>query len=230
MLTKEQVALLFAFCERKHVRFYDVQVELVDHLATAIERKMIDDQAMSFEKALDDVYKGFGIFGFSHIVMEKSQAVVKKQQLKFRHMVKAQFRWPSILLVIILTSLLERLIYLNGIVVWQISLVAVFVSGFLISLFCSISLARIRKKLKKKLIIAGYLHSSGITYVPLYFFMFGLNKFDSSNWVAIAGNDLLRPLLALFVAFYMVLIIAHFRLYQEVVKDIKTGFPELLVV
>ena len=40
MLTDEQIAALFAFCEKHLVRHYDLQVELVDHLANAIETKM----------------------------------------------------------------------------------------------------------------------------------------------------------------------------------------------
>lgn len=37
-LTEEQIADLFLFCEENGVRYYEVQIELVDHLASAIEQ------------------------------------------------------------------------------------------------------------------------------------------------------------------------------------------------
>lgn len=228
MLTEEQLAVLFEFCERKHVRFYDIQIELVDHLATAIELKMKEDPAMRFERALDEVYKGFGIFGFSHIVMEKSQAVMEKQRALFGKIMREQFRWPAVVLVILLAVVTERMIFLTGIRAWIFGIALVFLGGFLLSLFCGISLSRIRKRLKKKLIIATYLYSAGWAYMPLYFLIFSVDKMESSGWVSVASNDWLRPLMGLFIAVYIVIGIAHFRVYTIVVREIKSAFPELL--
>lgn len=60
MLTEEQIERLHRFCVEHYVRHYDVQVELVDHLGTAIEEKMSDNHLLSFEQALQQVYRGFG--------------------------------------------------------------------------------------------------------------------------------------------------------------------------
>lgn len=228
MLSKEQTLLLFEFCEKKHVRYYDVQVELVDHLATAIESKMKEGPAKTFEKALDEVYKGFGLFGFSHIVMEKEQAVMLKQRAKFYQLLRHQFRWPSVVLVLLITIVTERLIYFSGATGWQFSIALVFLSGFILSLYCGISLSGLRKKLRKKLVIASFLYSAGWVYVPLYFFMFSLDKMESAGWVAVMQNDWIRPLLGLLIAVYIVISIAHYRIYRDVVSEIKTGFPELI--
>jgi hypothetical protein len=37
-LTEDEVDRLFAFCAKHYVPEYDLQLELVDHLATAIEK------------------------------------------------------------------------------------------------------------------------------------------------------------------------------------------------
>mgnify|MGYP000193300158 CR=1 FL=1 len=45
MITEVQYESLFAFCRKHYVQYYDVQVELVDHLAEAIEEKLKAEKA-----------------------------------------------------------------------------------------------------------------------------------------------------------------------------------------
>jgi len=77
-LTQEQIDYLFDFVYRKRVRYYDVQVEIVDHLASAIEEKWRENPDLSFEQALDQVYNSFGIFGFAKVVEARERAVQKQ--------------------------------------------------------------------------------------------------------------------------------------------------------
>lgn len=58
MLTNEQIQSLFTFCEKHFVKYYDVQVELVDHLANAVELEMQTNPKYSFERALEKVQVG----------------------------------------------------------------------------------------------------------------------------------------------------------------------------
>ena len=74
-LSKEQIEHLFTFTQKKFVNWYDLQVELVDHLANKIEAEMEADKALSFERALGNVYAGFGIFGFAQIVKEREKVL-----------------------------------------------------------------------------------------------------------------------------------------------------------
>ncbi len=74
-LSKDQIDQLFAFTKRKMVHWYDLQVELVDHLAERIEEEMNADPKLSFDAALAKVYAGFGIFGFAKIVQERSKSL-----------------------------------------------------------------------------------------------------------------------------------------------------------
>jgi hypothetical protein len=74
MLTKEHIDHLFAFCNKHYVQHYDLQIELVDHLANAVEEKMAIDSQLSFEEALNKVYTGFGIRGFADIVKARTHA------------------------------------------------------------------------------------------------------------------------------------------------------------
>lgn len=64
-LTPEQIQNLHEFCEFHNVKYYDVQIELVDHLATAIEKLWDTEPGLSFEEALIQVAEQFGVDPFS---------------------------------------------------------------------------------------------------------------------------------------------------------------------
>lgn len=97
-LSKDQIDVLFDFTRKKYVHFYDLQVEIVDHLAAAIEDKMNVNRQLSFEEALAEVYQGFGIFGFAHVVREKEKQIDKQSFKMWRHEVKLLFTWPHLML------------------------------------------------------------------------------------------------------------------------------------
>src|SRR5678815_2464849 len=96
-LTPEQIDRLYQFTIKHYVEYYDLQTELVDHLANAIEQQWQENPKISFEDALQVEFKKFGIFGFTGIV-EKRQAVLNK---KYKGIVWQQmndfFRLPKII-------------------------------------------------------------------------------------------------------------------------------------
>jgi hypothetical protein len=100
-LTPQQIDELFAFCRRHYVHYYDVQLELVDHLANAIEEKMLADKKLSFENALNVVYNGFGYKGFAGVVEAKQNAVYKQwKQMRWQYF-KSYFTWPKAALTLL---------------------------------------------------------------------------------------------------------------------------------
>jgi len=74
MLTKEQIDYLFDFCKVNGVKPYDVQVELVDHLANGIEKELAEHPDWSFHQALDVVFVSFGHQKFGPLLQEKRKA------------------------------------------------------------------------------------------------------------------------------------------------------------
>ena len=60
-LTPEQIDKLFELCEFHNVHYYDVQIELVDHLASSIEALWETNPELSFEEAAFQVGEQFGI-------------------------------------------------------------------------------------------------------------------------------------------------------------------------
>lgn len=105
-LSKEQIQQLFLFTEKKFVRWYDLQVELVDHLAEKIEAQMEQDPTLSFERALGNIYAGFGIFGFAQIVREKEEALRKANNKMLWKDIGRQFTWPNLVRSLAIISLI----------------------------------------------------------------------------------------------------------------------------
>jgi len=65
-LTPEQIDNLFELCEFHNVHYYDVQIELVDHIASGIEALWETNPELSFEEAVFQVGEQFGVEPFSH--------------------------------------------------------------------------------------------------------------------------------------------------------------------
>ena len=101
VLTTEQIAALFQFCQKHSVRYYDIQVELVDHIATAIEAKMETNTDISFDEALREEYKNFGITGFGRYLSEK-ETQVKKQLARERRKMLLNFLTPPQIFLVLL--------------------------------------------------------------------------------------------------------------------------------
>src|SRR5450432_1818332 len=110
MLTKEQIGWLFQFCQEQGVKHYDVQVELVDHLANAIEKDLQEHPGGDFQHALDTVFASFGEGRFAPLLLEKEQAAKRYCHRLFWSVFREQLRWPAILMALGLFGLIYNLL------------------------------------------------------------------------------------------------------------------------
>lgn len=99
MLSDKQIEELYTFCRKHYVSYYDVQTELVDHLASSVEAEMELNSHLDFETALQKVYLSFGVNGFSKIVREKSESLTKENRRRMFAILVSFFKWPTITLV-----------------------------------------------------------------------------------------------------------------------------------
>lgn len=96
-LTNAEIEKLFIFTSRKYVRYIDVQIELVDHLASAIEERKIEDSRLGFDEALQKVYSEFPISGFSNLINEKTKSLNIFWLKKLKSYFIGFLNWPKIL-------------------------------------------------------------------------------------------------------------------------------------
>lgn len=80
-LTTKQLATISDYIQKKGFTCIDVQMEILDHVASIVEEKLDENPGMELEKALKETHAAFGISGFSEI----EAAIVKGLQKKYRH-------------------------------------------------------------------------------------------------------------------------------------------------
>lgn len=98
-LTKYQIQELYLFTQKHFVEHYDLQTELVDHLANGIEVQMMRQPKLTFKEALNLEFKKFGVFGFHDVIKEKTKAMEKRYWKIFLRFSKEYFKLPKVLLL-----------------------------------------------------------------------------------------------------------------------------------
>jgi hypothetical protein len=112
-LTQEEIQHLYKVCENNGVSEYDVQNELVDHLALLIEDYWKDKPEDPFKYALYKAFQKFGTTGFKEVAEQKQKALTRKYNRLLWQYLLAFFRWPKILLTFALS--LSVFLYLKSI-------------------------------------------------------------------------------------------------------------------
>lgn len=231
-LSKEQIQQLFTFTEKKFVRWYDLQVELVDHLANKIESEMEADPTLSFERALDNVYAGFGVFGFAEIVREREKALRKANQILFWHAVKAEFSWPNLIRSIAILILIYTTVFVFGLKAMIVFYVIFYVFDLIINrksfnLRQAFKPMKLHRDNKKRLLMLNTLPSFSL--MPFFYFQF-LNMhlykvFDSS----IQYSDNQKIIFTGLSFLTTILFLASSKISNSVLQKAKTFYPEAFV-
>ncbi|MDE3143056.1 MAG: hypothetical protein KGL19_02795 [Bacteroidota bacterium] len=128
-------------------------MELVDHLANAIEEKMSANKNIFFETALEEVYKSFGYKGFAGVVEAKEAALFRKNKHLRWNLFFKYFTLPKVAFTLFLIACFMFI----GSVVHQNKLSnvsAIIASVFIVfEIFIAIKSYWIFKKVSKKLLL-----------------------------------------------------------------------------
>ncbi|OIQ93222.1 hypothetical protein GALL_248370 [mine drainage metagenome] len=152
-LTQQQIDELFAFCRKHYVHYYDVQLELVDHLANAIEEKMNADKNICFEKALSEVHASFGYKGFAGVVEAKGTSLYNKNKQLRLNLFFKYFTIPKIAFTLFLIAFfmfIGSVVPQNNLSNASAVIALVFI---LFEIFIAVKSFRIFKKVSKKLLL-----------------------------------------------------------------------------
>ena len=95
-LTNIQIQELYKFTRKHFVEHYDVQTELVDHLANDIESIWQETPNLSFEEARDKSFKKFGIFGFMDVIEAKQKQMNRRYRKILWRFFKEWFTMPKL--------------------------------------------------------------------------------------------------------------------------------------
>ena len=119
-ITTEETKKLFKFCHAHFVYHYDLQVELVDHLASSIEEQWETNPELSFEEALYNTFRKFGITGFSKIKEQKQKELGRRYNILLWKYLFEFYRWPKMLMTLAGTMVLFTLLKMVNSIVWVI--------------------------------------------------------------------------------------------------------------
>lgn len=127
-LTENQIEQLFKFTRQHYVEFYDVQSELVDHLANDIEEIWKEKPGLTFEQARDISFKKFGIFGFMEILESRQKTMSKRYHKILWSFVKEWFTLPK--------AAITFLIFLSMMTIFKLKYAHWIILGIVVALLC----------------------------------------------------------------------------------------------
>lgn len=147
-LTEPQLEKLFAFTKKHYVAYYDLQLELVDHLSNGIEAQWHENEKLSFEAALQKEFKKFGIFGFTDLVSERQAKMSRRYNKLILAILKTYITLPR--LVISVTLFLTTFLVLSHIPHNNYVVIVLMVLPIIVMFCKTLQYRMLRKKRLKK--------------------------------------------------------------------------------
>jgi hypothetical protein len=173
LLTKQHIQQLYTFTRQHYVEHYDVQTELVDHLANDIEQIWQNNPKLTFEQARDLSFKKFGIFGFMDVVEQKQTRLTIKYFKTILKFGKNWFKLPKILVTLLIGYLFFSIQNnATGFYIYNGVFISLFIAELIILLKHRNNLQKEFKKTGKKWLFKDVLLTQGIAQFSLVLFYF----------------------------------------------------------
>ncbi len=219
-ITKEENEKLFEFCKRHYVYYYDLQIELVDHLASAIEEQWENNPKLSFEEALKKTFGKFGISGFSKIKEKKQKELRRKYNRLLWKFFLEFYKLPKVIMTFVFTIGLFILFQTTNkpawIVLTYIALMTIFgiycfyffaPKNYKINLvpFKKFMLIEHLKAIQVSVIFLGYFPLQSITWFNLF------EKHNYNHWIMFA--------ISFFMVAFSILLYGQFIFIPKKIKE-----------
>lgn len=232
IITEDRIQELYAFTRQHFVVHYDIQTELVDHLANGIEAQWEEHPQRTFEDALHIEFKKFGVFGFQDVVEQRTKALMKYYWKEVWRLFKQYFRLPKIIMTVALVLMLQMLLRFSA-----FSNIIVFGLVCLMFLLPAVQMCRFRLQVKKRSKISGKqyllediitgLGTGGIMFqIPLQF-LINFNNHSELN----VDNPWVLWIVSSFLVFYgLVTYLVAFYIPKNLEENMKKMYPEYTLV
>ncbi|MFT7336099.1 MAG: hypothetical protein ACI9M1_002048 [Porticoccaceae bacterium] len=104
-LTTEQIEYVENYIISKDIKYYELQIELTDHMVTSMEEFWKKDPELTFHQVKYYAEDKFGRNGFNAIEVERTQILRKEFKRAQLKMVAEYFKFPKIISAILLAFL-----------------------------------------------------------------------------------------------------------------------------
>ncbi|WP_341220270.1 hypothetical protein [Polaribacter atrinae] len=204
-LTQTHIEELYKFTKKHYVEYYDVQTELVDHLANDIETICLANPKLSFDDARDTSFKKFGIFGFMDVVEQKQSQMTKKYFKIILNFAKEWFKLPKI----ILTALLFIGFYQlqntpNAYTIYSTVFGFIFLAQVILTIINARKLKKEFKTTKRKWLFKNIINVKGLIYaafISIYSFQY---LFPNNTKDFLLMGDFRKAFSAFFITFLVI--------------------------
>ena len=99
-LTKEQISEIKKFIHSRGFTHIEVEMEILDHVASAVEAKLETNPNKSITKAIHEVHAGFGPLGFSVMEDEFRKSYLNEHRLLRNNIIKDLFGSSKVIIVL----------------------------------------------------------------------------------------------------------------------------------
>ncbi len=149
-------------------------MEILDHVASAVETKLEADPKKTLQKAIQEVHAGFGPLGFSIMEDEFYRSYAKENRKISLQIIKSYF-WSSKAIITLITLLLS---YILGLLILplpiQVIQVIFYSTSVILGSILFFYFKSMFKKWRKKSLVIGaqQIRIAGTFYVFIYSFRF----------------------------------------------------------
>lgn len=235
-INQQHIDQLYAFTRKHYVVHYDLQTELVDHLAMGIECQWQEHSNLTFEDALQREFKKFGVFGFMGMVEKRQEALGKKYRKLIWSHVKDFFTIPKLLLVVSATLILFFILrVLDFDTVYSVYIVAILFLVYIV--FVSVSYVKNTKQKKEKKVKLWMFEEMilqngsgfGAAITPLYLFHYVI-IFDGHKFFSQIHPVYLFLICFIFVMLCISMYVMTVEIPDRAKEYLKQTYPEYELV
>lgn len=228
-ITTEETEELFVFCRRHYVYHFDLQIELVDHLASAIEEQWEKQPGLEFAAALNNSFGKFGITGFSKIKQLKQKELARKYNRLLWKYFTEFYRWPKMLMTLAFTMVLFSILKAVNSIAWVLVpyFALLVIIGTIYFFFISPKNLKIDTTCNKKFMLVEYMKSIQLGVILISQLPIGMfNISRSLDLFSIHQNWALLFISLFIVSFNIVLFGYFFYIPGKVREHFKQQYPE----
>ena len=200
-LTKEQLSEIKKFIHSRGFTTIEVEMEILDHVASAVEAKLEANPNKSLTKAIHEVHAGFGVMGFSIMEDEFHKSYQKEHRQRKNEIIK-EYLWSSSKALFTIMTFITS--YMLGLVILPMPIITLQIIFYSISLVLTLYLfiyykTRFGQWRKKSMVVgAQNMRILGAAYVFFYSFQFFGDRFFPS----IQSSSLLFSLIITFMIIF----------------------------
>ncbi len=226
-LSKSQIDQLFNFTRQHYVEWYDLQSELVDHLANAIETEWEQNSKLTFDEVLNNEFRKFGVFGFMDVVEERQKFLNKKYSRLIWKYYKEFFRLPKIILTLGSMLMLYKLMFVFG-ELKEIIITTIVVLSIGLFIYTFLKTRRLKNSQdinRKKWLfeeVSIQRRNAIIMILPSFIINVTHNFFQGDDWTNL--TKIIYPIALVLIALYIFIQLKIIP--KRVAEDLAKTYPE----